>query len=478
MDKKKIESLEVDEVQKEYEEYSRQYFSKDLISINAGMTKRRRKYTRQQVRNFLRDPFQNYDKLQDVSEYLKAVSGNYFRILKYLSGLSTLDHMIYPNSKSKIENGEKVKKDFLKAAQLLEKMKVKHNFRWIFERMIENGEVFLYKIEDGKGIVYKEIPHGLCRISSIDNGVFRYDVNVANIQEQDVEYLPMEMQSAWKSPNSQVDGWYTVSEKGFAFNVLGNYTNGFPMLSFMFDDVMGLEDTKDLMEDKTKLDAIKLVHQKIPMDKDGNKPVFDMLTARMFHEGTKKNLPTGVAVTTNPLDITAIPFDKAASTEFDSVERSERNIWNSSGISDLIFSNQKASGEAMKRSIIADETLVMPFLTMFEHYINSELESTKFSFEFLETSYFNREEKIATGKEMLAYGSSRLHLLATMGFTPIQVINIFEFEQNILNIDEMLVPKQTSHTMAGDEEGKPGAPTQEEKGEEVAENTELDRDSK
>ena len=473
----KAKAVKKNEVGDPSEDFAITYFSKDLIAITANSTQRRRKYPRQQVRNFLKDPFQNYEKLQEISQYLKATGGNYFRIIKYLSGILTFDYLIYPNGKAKMDNKDKIMNDYKKAAQMLEKMNIKYNFRWILERLLENGEIYLYEIEDGKGIVYKELPPAFCRISAIDNGVYTYEVNLNKIQNNTKDLFPIEIQKAFENKSSSANSWYQVSDKGFAFNAIGNYAHGFPVLCMMFDDVMGLEDIKDLTEDKTKLDSIKLIHQRIPLDKVSNKPVFDMQTAKIYHEATKKGLPNGVAITTNPLEISQIPFDKSIAREIDTIERAERNIWNSSGISDMIFSNNKASGEALKRSIIADETLMFPFLYMFSNYINNRIGGTKFSLNFLEVSYFGRDDKLKVYKDLLGYGASRMHFLALQGYEPIQILNMLEFEQDVFDIDKYMVPKQTSHTMSGDEvEG--GRPTQEEVGGEVKDNTELDREQK
>lgn len=458
------------------DEFAITYFSKDLIGISANSTQRRRKYPRQQVRNFLKDPFLNYEKLQEISQYLKATSGNYFRIIKYLSGILTLDYLIYPNSKSKMDNKTKVKTDYSNAAKMLEKMNIKYNFRWILERLIENGEIYLYEIEDSKGIVYKEIPPSFCRISAVDNGVYMYEINLNKIQSGMLDSFPIEIQNAKKNDNTGNGGWYQVGKNGFAFNAVGDYSHGFPVLCMMFDDVMGLEDIKDLTEDKTKLDSIKLIHQRIPLKKDTDEPVFDMKTARIYHDATKKGLPSGIAITTNPLEITQIPFDKSMAREIDTIERAERNIWNSSGISDMIFSNNKASGEALKRSIIADESLMFPFLVMFSNYINNRISGTRFTLRFLEVSHFGRDEKIKMHKDLLGYGSSRMEFLALQGYEPIQVLNMLEFEQNVLDIDRYMTPKQTSHTLSGDDNNVGGRPTQEDVGGEVKDNTELDRE--
>lgn len=477
MTDEKIKEVEEKEEKQSVQEYAIQYFSKDFIGITANTIKRRRKYTRAQVRNYLVDPFKNYQQLQDISLYLKAQSGNYYRIIKYLAGLPTLDYFAYPSAKAKLDNPDKILKDYTKTAETLDKMRVKQNFRFILERLLEHGEVYLYEIEDSKGITYREMPSSYCRISFIENGVYLYEVDMNQFSDDTIEEYPVEFQNAYKRRDSLEDGWYPVSDKGFAFNAIGQYNHGFPVLSFMFDDLMGLEDTKDLNESKDKLDAIKLIHQKIPLDANKEKPVFDMEIAKIYHDATKRGLPDGVAVTTNPLDITSVPFDKAMTRELDGVARAERNIWNSSGISDMVFGNQKASGEALKRSIISDETWILPFVLMFESYINKKISNTKFQISFLETTYYNREEIVKTMKDSLSFGGSRTQFLAATGLEPLHILNIFKFEQDVLGIDDMLIPKPTSHTMSGSESGdESGRPTQEEVGEEPTESTENDRE--
>lgn len=467
--KEEFEEVKIDPA----ENYAITYFSKDLMAISANTTQRRRKYPRQQVRNFLADPTRNHEKLQEISQYLKSLSGNYFRIIKYLSGILTLDYIISPNGAAKMDSPDKVSSDFEKAAIILEGMNIKHNFRWILERLIENGEIYLYEIEDKKRTSFKEIPASYCRIAFSENGVYRYEVDLNKIQQNIIEIFPQEVQNAHANRVKYEDGWYPVSEKGFAFNAIGEQPNGYPVLCMMFDDVMGLDDTKDLIEGKQKLDAIKLIHQRLPLNKN-DEMIFDMQAAKIYHEATKRNLPDGVAVTTNPLEVSQIPFDKALASERDSIERSERNIWNSAGISDMIFSNNKASGEALKRSIIADETMIYPFLTMFANYLNSKIEKTKFSLTFLHLSFFSQKEEIKAYKDTLANGGSRMRFLAMQGYEPIDILKGLRFEQECLDIDRFMIPKKTSHTLGKDDTG--GRPTQEDVGEEVSDNTEKDRE--
>jgi hypothetical protein len=61
----------------------------------------------------------------------------------------------------------------------------------------------------------------------------------------------------------------------------------------------------------------------------------------------------------------------------------------------------------------------------------------------------------------LANGGSRTEYLAHCGMTPIEIVNMLVFEQRILTIDDLMIAKQTSYTMGGDQtdgQSEAGAP--------------------
>ena len=74
------------------------------------------------------------------------------------------------------------------------------------------------------------------------------------------------------------------------------------------------------------------------------------------------------------------------------------------------------------------------------------------------STHFSRDEYIKRSRENLQYGGSRLEYLAVQGFTPLQGYNVLKGEQ-ILGIDKILIPQQTSHTMStntsSDDNGRP-----------------------
>lgn len=70
---------------------------------------------------------------------------------------------------------------------------------------------------------------------------------------------------------------------------------------------------------------------------------------------------------------------------------------------------------------------------------------------FIRESNFTLKEDIANYKDQLSYGGSRLDYLASVGFTPDQVISQLSFEQQALDIDSIMVVKPTSNTISSKE---------------------------
>ena len=441
-------------------QYKFHYFTEDTIGVELTKSlKRTRQVEREEVRTMMKSPFDNAVKLQGVSEHMKATNGHYYRMIKYLANLLTFDYVVYPKINGNKMGGStaKIAKGYHNATFYLKLMNLKHNMRFFLERLITNGEVYLYKLEDKNSIIYKELPPALCKAMKLEDNVLRFGVKLSSLTADTVLEYPAEIQNAWKRSKTNKDivdkdGYFLVGDCGFCFNAWGAYSKGFPVLSFMFDTLIAHEETTDAFEDQMKLDALKLIHQKVPLD-ENDMPIFDKNIIQMYHNATKKNLPSTVSITTNPMELSSVNFDKSALRNKDNVTISEDNIFSTGGISKLLFNNVSASGEGLKKSALTDEMLMYPFLEMFAHYVNYELRGqsgVSFEIKFLHTSHFNIDEKHKLAKEDLTLGGSRQMFFATQGLEPYETMSILQLEQAI-GIDELIIPVESSYTQSGDE---------------------------
>ena len=66
---------------------------------------------------------------------------------------------------------------------------------------------------------------------------------------------------------------------------------------------------------------------------------------------------------------------------------------------------------------------------------------------FIRESNFTLKDDITNYKDQLAFGGSRMNYLAACGFNPIEIVSQLQFEQQVLDIDSLMVVKQTSNTI-------------------------------
>ena len=96
---------------------------------------------------------------------------------------------------------------------------------------------------------------------------------------------------------------------------------------------------------------------------------------------------------------------------------------------------------------------------MINNWINYELKKKKiggftWAIKLLDVTEFNKDKKVSAAKDAMAYGGSRLEFLASSGYTPLQSLSVLKME-NMLGLDELLVPQATSHTQSSSDVGRP-----------------------
>lgn len=435
------------------------------------------------LKQMLKDPSKNSEQIAGISSSMKQVNGIYKSLIKYFSSLLTFDHLLYPvmdNPMAFSEDPSAMQENFAQTAKMLDRLNPKFHLPLFTEKMFSGGAVFLYKLEDSKSVAYQEFPLSLCRIGYIEDGVYRFQIDVSKITDATFESYPKEIQNAYSgftngNVEKLVEGkWYQVSDKGVAFSFdVNTLTQGgvsLPPLASALVDAIKVETAKDEMVDTSKLDNSKIVHSRIQTDEKG-RPLMDLPVVHEYHGALKRSLPEGAVAITNPFDTRVMTLNGTGKDgKFALLDKAVDNLYDGSGVSKLLFAGDGTSSQALERSIQVDCQWLYNFLLpMFSNYYNYELKkagskgTASWKAKFLQISHFDRSEAIKTAKDQLSYGGSRQEYLAYTGMTPIEVANLLIFEQRVLNIDSIMVAKQTSHTMSGKEESQEvGAPKAEE----------------
>lgn len=429
-------------------------------------------YTESRVKSMLQN-IQSYgSSLGQFSKTMKQVNGVYKRIIKYLSSMLTYDHVLYPIIEDiSSVNVDELNLAFNQKAIFLDRLNPRFYLPYITEKMFTQGATFLYKIEDKKGVAYMEFPISYCRISYIENGVYRYYFDITKVNTQTFDTYPPEIQSAFNSYNSGdndkfIDNkWYQVSDKGVAFtldiDVLSQYGVSAPPLANVLIDALKIESARDSMESTDELDNTKIIHSQVPIDKQG-RPTVELDVVKEYYNAMKRALPEGSVPIVNPFDTNSITLNGTGTDgKFALLDKTIEQAFSNSGVSSQLFANDNASSQALEKSILVDvQWLYSSVLPLFTNYYNYELlksgkkSGATWKVKFLNISHFDKKDKVSDAKDQLANGGSRMEYLASTGLSPLEIASMLVFEQRVLNIDDFMLPKQTSFTMSGDEEPK------------------------
>lgn len=433
------------------------------LSTLSDSLNRPRRLNKLTLRKALENPLDNVNTLQQASMLLKSNNGIYKRLLNYQSTMLTNDHMIIPKQTNKLNSFEDSLKSYLGAATNLESYNLKNNAAWIIERVLEQGELYVYKIESKNNVTLQEIPNTLCKITHISDGVNRWSINLSSLNDKLATSMPIEIQNVYKRFKTNkldrkklIEGvWYTPLKNNYAFNMDRYCDKGIPFYCTIFDDLMSLEDMKDLKNGNAELDNVKLIHNLIPTDNDTGDVLMDFDVIHGYHSAIKESLPRGIVPVTTPMKMSSVNMGDSNTRISNSVKQNLENAYDSAGVSVELFNGTKASNEGIVNGIITDSLVPKRIQAMIEDWINYDLNTKKnniWKVKFMDSTHYDKSQLAQKSREATTTGFSKLKALALEGFTPLESINILLLEDSMA-LCQLLVPVQSSHTTSN--KGRP-----------------------
>lgn len=487
---KKIEELSKEEFEKQYIKEMKEFASKSVIlndfSTNSG-TYSTRNLNKNKIDKMLQSPESSYKQLQEMSDYLYTINGIYKQLINYQSTLPTFYGNITPKKIdiTKKINKKKMLESYYNASLYLDKLNLKQNLPYISMQLWKHGEIYLYELENEDSFLLVELPTELCRTYKDSNNgsgsILRYQINLDLLDENNLASYPREFQIAYtryKNDKSRtISNWYLVSDKGVVFNLNKRQAHGIPPLACLFVDLADLDNIKQLKKQVDRLENLKMIHFKTPTDKDG-KPTMDLPVSTSFVNAARNGSPDGTFIIANPFDPSTLTFANN-NTQQKNLERDAVNsIYKNSGTSDMLFSNEKSSSEALKRSIIVDTQyiyqMILPDLSA---YINSKLlkgikdkNKITWKFYFINSSWQGIDDLRKEAFKELATGGSRFDAQVLTGKTPLESSTILYLE-DVLKVDDTMKPQINGHNQT--EKGDKGRPKNSDNGESISDSTEV-----
>ena len=146
--------------------------------------------------------------------------------------------------------------------------------------------------------------------------------------------------------------------------------------------------------------------------------------------------------------------DSNSSTTTDDLEKIERALFNSFGISQNLFNTD--GNLSLEKSILNDESIMRNLLLQF-HIVFDNIIQKKFSkkgkyvfkFYMLETTQYNYKELSKMYKEQTQNGYSKMLPQIALGHSQSFILNTAYFENDTLKLQEVMIPPLMSSTLNG-----------------------------
>ena len=434
-----------------------------LNQIVKDLSTRPRKYTREQVIQWIQYPNANEKSIRELNLYLRYISNHFNRAIDYFSNILTFDYVIIPTDVGEEEMKQNsFKNNYKKVTTFLNKFNIKQEFYKLMPYMMNEDTVYTYFRENDNVSTFQILPSEFCKIVNKNNVARSYAFDLLvftrDVFKLTLEDYPDEIQKAyahWVKEGGST--WYVLDpSKAFAFK-FNDWTdvNISPFMG-VFLDALQISEDKALQRTKNVISAKQLIHQKIPMreDKDAkpNSFLLDLDTAQQFHETVKSRLDEdGYITVTSPMEMTKVNLDGGASVQANIVRQSEANLYTSLGTSQALFNSEKAGNIGLQKNIQVDENYMFGCYRSFEKFINFIILGItgkhNFNLNFIDMTRFNSDTKSDAYFKACTYGLPlEMHYASSLGIEPKDLESLTYFSQ-ALGLKEKFIPLMSSNTM-------------------------------
>ena len=411
--------------------------------------------------------------LRHISNFYYNINGMYQRVCNYFAFLYRYDWYVVPEIYDDNVKEEKVLKDFSKALRYLDNSYIRKVCGDIALSAIKDGAYYGYIVPSNEGLVLQQLPINYCRSRySVQNmpvvefnmrffDTFRdpaYRLKVLKMfpEEFSKGYLLYKEGKLPAEGYDHTSGWYLLEpENVVKFNF---YNNDMPLFVNAIPYLLDLDAAQDLDRRKQMQKLLKIIVQKLPLDKNGDL-IFDVDEAKDIHNNAVEMLSRaiGVDVLTTFADIESVDMsDKNTATSVDDLEKVERTVFNSLGISRNLFNTD--GNLALDKSILNDESTMRNFLLQLSIFFDRITRvkfssSNKYSFKLymLETTQYNYKDLSKLYKEQTQIGYSKMLPQIALGHSQSFILNSVHFENEVLHLSEIMIPPLMSSTLNGED---------------------------
>lgn len=403
--------------------------------------------------------------MREASEFYFKISGIYARLCKHLANFYRYDWFITPFTPSDKVTNEKILEGFNKSSQYLDAFGVKEYYGDVALKVMRQGCYYGYVIRDNDTAQVQELLPKYCRSRYSVKGRPAIEFNMKFFDDlyrdkdqrlRVLKMYPRDFQKGYMAYiNGQLvpdfpgdtSGWYLLDpECAIKFNINGE---DYPPFISVIPHIIDLDAAQELDRKKMAQKLLKIIIQKMPLDKNGDL-IFDVDEAQELHNNAVKMLgkAIGIDVLTTFADVEVADMsDRNVAASIDELEKVERTVYNESGTAQNLFNTD--GNIALEKSILDDEANMYNLILQFESFLNYLIKPFNknpkklyYKVQILPTTIYNYKDMSKLYKDQSAAGGSKLLANIALGQSQASVLATAKFENEVLDISSLFQSKQ------------------------------------
>lgn len=433
------------------------------LNNNKNVTTTIYKYTKDQIVTFLNNPQKNEKQIRQAVNYIYSVSTHFRRLIEYFARLSDLCYVVSPyRIDPETVNQKSIKRNYRRVLNTMAAMSPKTQFPKILTVCLREDTFFGTIWSTTDNITIQQLPSDYCAISTIEGNVpnVSFDFSYFTSKEDYLDYYPPEFSTKYNLYKGDRQGhrWQELdAPNSFAVKCNNDILNySIPPFAGLLRELFDLEDYRALKLSKTALENYAMIVMTLGMDDEGNW-LIDYDKAVQFWKNLDAVLPEEVGSILTPMPLNKISFEKANTGDTDTVAEAEKHIFTAAGVPSLLFSNDKASANALLLSIKADQSLTFGIVKSIQdvvnRYIQAQSYGKNFHVEFLDVSPYNRKEMADQYLKAATYGMPTISMYAaTVGLEQAELDSMSFLETKILGLQDIFRPLLNSAQISSDDD--------------------------
>ena len=419
--------------------------------------------------------------IRSISRHFFAVSGIYARACRYMAFLPTYDYMLTPQLIHNVPK-DRVLEEFNRALRFLDGMNLKTRLPEISLKVLVDGAYYGYLRQYGSQSVIQDLPVEYCRsmyrvnnIPVVEFNLEYFDIHFKTSEGRNaaLKAMPPEISEEYMRAKadpgsvkmSAYGGRWILLDPARAIKFSLN-TDDSPLFSSAIPHIIDLDDLQGIQKKKAESQLLKIMVQKIPLDKNGEF-IFDMEEAKAMHVNAVRMMAraVNVDVLTTFADSDLLDLEEKRAGQTIEIENWERSTFNDMGLSQQLFATD--GNLALEKSIANDESIILQLVNQYQDWITSQTR-TRFSqnsmhyiFDvwFPRLTQHNRADMARIYKEQAALGYSKTLPALALGQSQSNFLSTLLFEDEYLDLGSIMEPVKMSSTQSGKSDaGRPEKP--------------------